>query len=49
MDNIMIDLKRVDNRVHLEATSTAHPALPMPLDTHRRLAPIRGSPGWRRY
>ena len=32
MDNIIIDLKRVDNRVHFEAVSAAHPALKMPFD-----------------
>ena len=38
MDNIMIDLKRVDSRVHFEAVSAAHPALTMPLDYNEGFA-----------
>ena len=32
MDNIIVNLTRVDNRVHFEAISDAHPPLSMPLD-----------------
>ena len=45
MENIMIDLKRVDDRVHFEATSTAHPALSMPLDYTPPLGTDQGFAG----
>ena len=45
MENIMIDLKRVDNRVHFEAISAAHPTLSMPLDYTPPLGTDQGFAG----
>lgn len=32
MDNLVIDLKRTDSRVHFECVSASHPSLSIPLD-----------------
>ena len=45
MDNIIVNLTRVDNRVHFEAVSDAHPALAMPLDYVAPLGTDQGFAG----
>lgn len=45
MDNIVVNLTRLDNRVHFEAVSDAHPALSMPLDYVAPLGTDQGFAG----
>ena len=45
MDNIVVNLNRVDNRVHFEAVSEAHPNLSLPLDYVAPLGTDQGFAG----